>query len=123
MSDNTTIPDPAMPAPFVARIENYVNDRGYLITRHVVVTGTVDPSKQFIGHGEVSVAGVRKSYRFPIEADTLERAFELFEPAARAAGENEARQLTEAIRRHQSAIHPVPASALGGLLGPDGKPL
>ena len=103
--------EPEVTAKFVARVSHYVDARGQNITEFAVLRGELPSDHpKFVGRATAQIGGREFPLEFPIEADTLDRAFVLFQSVAEAAGQ-------EAVSRvRREATKPR-------LLGPTGESL
>ncbi len=119
---------PASPEPFIVRVDTYEDDKGHRLFDRVAVSGVLPPDvPRFIGVGQLNVEDspvgpIHQPFNFALEADTVERAFSLFESAANAEGKQVLARISADIRRRMTAIQPAPAGALS-LLGSDGVPI
>lgn len=104
-------------APCVLRVVNYENELGYQLVEREVVSGSPPPGfVRFVGTAHLDIRtprGVaRQSYRFPIDADSLDRAFTMFEICAKSEGDALRDRMVADARRQTSP-----------LLDPTGRPL
>lgn len=114
--------------PFHFRVETYENQLGHRLFERVVTHGDApDGFVRFIGVGQVNInhpqAGpISQPFQFDLQADTVERAFAMFEAGAQAEGRKVFDRIMADIRRQMTAVQAVPAKALD-LLDASGKPL
>lgn len=122
--------DPQPPAldPFIIRVDTYENERGNRVFHRVLIAGKPPEGfHPFVGVGQVNIPNspfgpIQQPFNFVIEADSVERAFALFEGSAQAEGRVVLDRIRNDIRRQMTAIQPAPAGALG-LLDASGNPL
>jgi len=124
-----TTPQPApQPDQFILRVDTYENHLGQRLFERVVVSGTPPPTfHRFIGAGQLNVpdspAGpIHQPYNFVLEADSVERAFELFEAAAQAEGRRVLAMIASQLRQQMMAVQPMDPKVLK-LLDSSGNPL
>lgn len=114
--------------PFVVRVDTYENHLGNRIFDRVLISGTPPAGfHRYVGTGQINVkhpvAGpIHQPFNFVIEADSVDRAFALFEVAAQVEGRNVWAAIEANIRQQMNAVQTVPASALK-LLDSSGNPL
>lgn len=119
---------PPQPSPFIIRVDTYENEKGQRLFDRVLISGT-PPSdfNRFIGIGQVNipqspVGPIHQSYNFVIDADSLDRAFALFDSAGKAEGQQVLARIVAEVRRQTTAIQPADARALD-LLDQSGNPI
>lgn len=108
---------PPPPAPLIIRKVNYENERGFQLVEREVVSGDMPKGfVRFVGTAFLDIQtprGIaRQPYQFPIDADTLARAFTMFEPCAQAEGNATRDRLLADARR---AANPI--------IDPTGRPI
>lgn len=114
--------------PFVVRVDTYENHLGNRVFDRVLVSGTAPAGfHRYVGTAQINVnhpvAGpIHHPYNFVIDADTVDRAFALFEASAQAEGQKVWAVIEANIRKQMNAVQAVPASALK-LLDSSGNPL
>lgn len=118
----------SVPSPFVIRVDTYENHLGQRLFERVVVSGEAPAGfARFIGVGQINIPNspvgpVSHPFQFAIAADSVDRAFSLFESTAQSEGKAEFDKLRADIRRQMTAVQVAPAGALG-LLDPSGNPI
>lgn len=116
------------PEPFHYRVENYENHLGHRLFDRVVTSGVAPEGfARFVGVGQVNinhpqVGPINQAFHFDLDADTVDRAFAMFEAAAQAEGRRVFERIMADVRRQMTAVQAVPAKALD-LLDASGKPL
>lgn len=120
--DNAGEPRADDKPPFIATVKNYVNQHGHNITAFEAVHGELPADHpRFVGRAAVQVQtpGGPQSlpFEFPIDADGIERAFDLFPSVAQAAGRETMQQMQAQARQ----LHVPSPQEQRGLLGPDGQ--
>ena len=120
--DNAGEPQADEKPPFIATVKNYVNQHGHNITAFVAEHGELpDDHPRFVGRASIQMqtpAGPQgMPFEFPIDADNIERAFDMFESVAQTAGREAVQQMQQQSRRLQV---PTPGQARS-LLGPNGE--
>lgn len=124
-SEDTNLPaSPTPPAPIV-RVDTYENTVGHRLIERVPVGDVPDGFVRFVGFGSLTVQTERgpvgDPFQFAIHADTIERAFALFEASAQAAGRARIAELQSAMRRN--ALMTPPTAAESAILDANGRPL
>lgn len=125
----STTPQPAAPN-FHYRVDTYEDNQQRRMFERVVVFGQAPPEfARFIGQAQLNLphpmapGGVlHHPFTFRIEADSVERAFALFEVQAKAQGKMESERIHSEIRRQMTAIQPASADALR-VLDASGNPI
>lgn len=117
MSKSEIVLPPSPPAPAILRRVEYENEKGFHVVEREVVSGVAPPGYvRFIGTAHLDIKtsqGVmRQSYLFPIDADTLARAFVMFESCAQAEGMAVRDRMIANARRQANP-----------LLDPSGRPI
>ena len=116
------------PEPFVVRVDTYENQLGQRVFDRVVVSGSPPASfHRFVGVGQINVQNtpvgpINQPFNFTIDADSIDRAFGLFEATAQSEGKRVFATIMADIRRQMTAVQVAPPSALG-LLDQSGNPI
>lgn len=104
---------------------NWENDKGHRIVERVSPTAPAD-FVRFVGYANITMhtprGPVDQPFSFPLPADTIERAFELFESAAQAEGKNHIQEMQQQIRRAQ-LLRPISQAEASSLLDASGNPM
>jgi len=107
------------------QVVNWENAKGHRIVERVPRVAPPPGYVHFVGYANITVHTPRgpadQPFTFPIEADTIERAFEMFEATAQAAGKQHIQEIQNEIRRAQ-LMRPVSASE-AALLDVSGNPI
>lgn len=118
------LPEGVAPVPCIYEIKNYRDEEGHNLVEHVAVSGKLPGTMtRFMGQVFVNVqarGGPAQQIPvplFPIEADTVVRAFSLFEGLAVVA----ATAFRDTVVRQQQRVQPVSPQQAQQLLGPDGN--
>lgn len=118
------------PVPeIIAKLTNYEDSRGRVVIEREVVVGEV-PSDyvRFVGRSQLNatIPGrgvIQRVFHFAIAADSVVRAFALFDARAQAAGGEEAERLRRELIEQQNALL-VPADRqAAALLDASGNPI
>lgn len=119
---------PSVTDPFIIRVDTYENQLGQRLFERVVVSGKPpDGFARFIGVGQINIPNtpvgpVNHPFQFKVDADSVERAFSVFEATAQSEGKAEFDKIRADIRRQLTAVQVAPAGAIG-LLDPSGNPI
>lgn len=112
-------------APFVVRKETFTDHRGHTLIEHILVSGELPEGyKRFQGQIGIRLrtaqGEVTEPHEFVIEADTQERAFDLFQGAAQAAANAFVENLRQRQQQQQNSLA-LPPQESPRLMGPDGN--